>query len=116
MKAAYSAVAWGWTSHAATRAPMPWVAEVTGVDPTRRYQRQFVRGRIEHAGVRDGVSSTVTCWWTLQSGRLYQAKTITSRRGGWTTTWLTVTDDGDVTTLTEQEAERWLSDRSASTS
>lgn len=116
MKAAFTAQAWGWTPHTATRAPMPWVAEIIGSHPTYRYQRRFLNPKIEHRGARDGVSGDVHYWWTLTSGRHYQARFLTGRRGGWTTRWLAVTNDGDIVYTTEDEVTRWLSACSASTS
>lgn len=109
MKAAFSAPAYGWTSHHATRAPMPWCAEITGPDPVHRYQRRFITARVEHPWRTGDTTRPVTYWWTLDHGRLYQARWLTStRRGAWVTRWFTVTEDGDLRDLTEEEVAAWL--------
>lgn len=117
MKTAYGRRAHGWTPHAATRAPMPWVAEILGRHPTYGYQRQFITRKIDHPAARQpGADQGVWCWWTLNPGRLYQARYLTGPRGQWTTEWFTTTNDGDIRHLTEQEVEQWLNDHSTSTS
>lgn len=118
MKAAYGAVAHGWSPNRATCAPMPWVAELVGAHPAMRYERRFLPRRYDHQGARDGVSTTVTCWWTLETGRVYQARFLTAagRRGRWATRYLAVSDDGDLIDMTRGEVDQWLSACSASTS
>lgn len=119
MKAAYSARAWGWTPDRATRAPKPWVAEITGRDPAYGYQRRFLPAKRDTPAARGAQGDGVWLWWTLESGRVYQSRHLTGRRSGWTTRWLTVTDDGDVHDLTAEEVDQWLADSrnpSASTS
>ena len=107
MMAAFGARAWGWTPNPATRAPLPWVAEITGPHPTYGLARVFLPAKIDYDGVRDGVSASVHCWWTLTSSCFYQTRYLTGRRSGWTTRWLTVSDDGDVIDTTRGEVTTW---------
>lgn len=108
MKAAFSAVAYGWTSYRATRAPMPWVAKLNGFHPTHNYQRQFMPFKADHLGARPGAGTDVIYWWTLSSGDLYQARYLTGRRSGWVTRWMTVDDGGTIVTLAREEVDQCL--------
>jgi hypothetical protein len=116
VKAAFGTRAWGWTPNRATCAPLPWVAEITGPHPVYGLARRFLRAKLDHDGARDGVSASVHCWWTLASSRFYQARYLTGKRSGWTTRWLTVSDDGDVIDTSREEVTTWANACSASTS
>ena len=113
MKAALGFRAYGWTPHGATRAPMPWVAELVGVDPRYGFVRRFLPRRLDHLGARGGPDE-VWAWFTLTSGGLYEARFLTGRKGGWGVRWVTVTDDGDVVDLPRDDIVRQLTQRACS--
>lgn len=127
MKAAFSAEAIGLTTSdeitafvfAMTREfhqmNRPWVAEITGVSLKYRYARTFLRGKADYKGSNSKGTRGVWMWWTLESGHIYEAKYRTSWNR-WEHRFLTVTDDGDIKDLTEEEVWEWLKKASASTS
>lgn len=116
MKAAFGVQAHGWTPHAATCAPKPWVAEIYGIDSTYGYCRRFVPHKTDHPAARGHRDSGVWFWWTLTSGCYYQARYLTTRRGNWTTRWITVTPTGEVRDIVEEEVRQWANACSESTS
>lgn len=90
---------------------LPWVAEITGTDPRFGLRRVFVRGKFDCRGAsRDGTRG-VLAWWTLESGKVYQARYRTTWRqlpdDAWVTRWLFVTGAGDVVDIPEEEAWQW---------
>lgn len=93
----------------------PWCAEVTGLDPKFGYARTFVAPRRDYSCANSVGSRGVHFWWTLEAGRLYQMCSRESWNGGMNRRWLTVTADGDVRELTQEEVDRWLSNHSVST-
>jgi hypothetical protein len=93
----------------------PWVAEVTGTDPRFGLRREFLRPRRDYRDASRTGERGVGCWWTLESGRLYQARyRVTWDQ--WVTRFVTVTQDGEVADVSEQEALAWASAISAPTS
>lgn len=99
----------------ANRRNRPWVAELLGFDLRYTYRREFVRPKIDYTHANSRGTRGVWFWWTLDSGRVYEAR-YRSTWTQWHHRWLTVTADGDLKDLTEEEVRQWLSDRSASTS
>lgn len=93
----------------------PWVAEITGTDPRYGLAREFLVPRRDYRDASRSGERGVRCWWTLESGRLYQARCrVTWDR--WVTRYLTVTPEGDIADVSEQEATAWASGISAPTS
>lgn len=93
----------------------PWVAEVTGTDPWYGLARRFLRPRRDYRHANGSGERGAECWWTLESGRLYQARyRVTWDQ--WVTRYLTVTPAGEVASVTEEEAMAWASAISAPTS
>lgn len=125
MKAAFSAEAIGlgpvprWDTHLppgwASDRRLPWVAEIAGTDPRYGLAREFVPRKLDYRDANRSGQRGVTCWWTLESGRLYQARYRVTW-GEWATRWLTVDEDGEIRDLSEEEARRWASGISAATS
>lgn len=94
---------------------LPWVAEITGTDPRYRLARTFLPRKLDCRDANRKGNRGVQCWWTLESGHLYQARYRVTRNK-WVTRYLTVTQDGDIADITEQEALAWASGISAATS
>lgn len=94
----------------------PWCAEIAGRCPRYGVRREFLPARYDYSAANSVGSRGVYAWWTLESGRLYQMASRESWNGGMTRRWLTVTDNGDVCEIGDEEAQRWLNDHSASTS
>lgn len=94
----------------------PWCAEITGRDPTYGYARQFLPPRYDYSQANSVGSRGIYAWWTIETGRLYQMSSRQSWTGGMERRWLVVDEDGDTRELTQEEADRWLNDHSASTS
>jgi len=96
--------------------PRPWVAEIVGRHPRYKYERRFLRPRIDYRKASSTANRGVWFWWTLESGRIYEIWRRTSWRYGRDHRFVTVTEDGDIQDLTREEVDAWLSARSASTS
>jgi hypothetical protein len=125
VKAAFSAEAiglgpvprWGTRvapGHSADRR-LPWVAEITGTDPRYGLAREFLPRKLDCRDANRSGERGVTCWWTLESGRLYQARYRVAWNK-WVTRWLTVSEDGDIRDVGEEEARQWANGISAAMS
>jgi len=85
----------------------PWLARLTGYDPDYGLRRVFLRPKEDWLDANRKGTRGVQCWWTLELNEVYEAC--------WRQTWnselrefLRVTPEGDVTTITREEAEAWL--------
>ena len=126
MKAAFRAeaiglgpLAGGWSSHAApghkADRRQPWVAEITGLHPRFGFAREFVPRKTDYRDASRSGERGAMCWWTLESGRLYEARyRVTWDK--WVTRYLTVSESGEISDLTEEEVRACLSAISAATS
>lgn len=94
----------------------PWVAELVALSERYGYARAFVRHKADYRQANSRGTRGIWFWWTLESGRVYEAKYRVTRSGGWVHRFVTVTDDGDIKDLTEEEVKACLSKDSASTS
>lgn len=86
----------------------PWVAELTGWNPSYGYDRDFLRAKADYSGANSRETRGVQFTWTLQLDRVYEA--------WWMRSWsdhqrayLRVTPEGDVRRIGREEAEAWLS-------
>jgi hypothetical protein len=91
------------------RMARPWVAEIVGPDDRYGWRRRFLSHKADYRQANGGGTRGVWFWWTLESGRVYEAK--------YRTTWslssimqrfLTVDDDGEIKDLTEDEVREWM--------
>lgn len=85
----------------------PWVAELTGLCPTRGLQRRFLKPHRDYMGANSRGSRGVWCYWTLDAGHLYE----TRYRSTWDRhhhRYLMVTADGEIADVTEEEVHTWL--------
>lgn len=85
----------------------PWLAEVTGYDPTYGYQRKFLRPRHDWRTATGRRGHRMDYCWTLRLNKVYEAWWPDgSRRSG--RAFLRATPDGDVTEISEEEVTGWL--------
>lgn len=96
--------------------PRPWLAEIVGLHRRYRFERRFLPYKIDYSQASGTGNRGVWFWWTLESGRVYETWYRTSWQYGRQRRYLTVTDDGQIKDLTEDEVRAWLSGRSTSTS
>lgn len=88
------------------RPNQPWVAEITGPDPTYTYQRRFVRGKKDYSKANSKGSRGVYLWFLLESGRVYEV----NERKTWSTTeryFCRVADDGEIIRMSREEVAAW---------
>jgi len=88
--------------------PRPWVAEIVGVCPRYRFERVFLPPRIDYSNASSTGNRGVWFWWTLSSGRVYEAWRKTSWRYGRDRQFMSVTEEGDIRILSEEEVIAWL--------
>jgi hypothetical protein len=93
----------------------PWVAEITGLDERSGLARTFLPRRLDYREANRSGDRGVSAWWTLESGRLYQARRRVTRTR-WETLFLAVTGAGEIRDVGEEEALAWASAISAPTS
>jgi hypothetical protein len=127
VKAAFGAEAIGWQdadlatvlmrcmSSGYSDPDRPWLAEITGPSDRYRYARTFLQAKTDYKDANSKGTRGIWFWWTLETGRIYETRYRTSW-SRWEHRFIAVTDDGDVTDLTEEEVRAWLSKGSASTS
>lgn len=85
----------------------PWVAEVTGKYPSGKLQRTFVRSNRDYSRANSKGSRGVYLWFVIESEKLYEVH----ERVSWKNSrnyFCAVTENGDIKTLTDQEATEWL--------
>lgn len=85
------------------RPAMPWVAEVTGLSERYGLAREFLRPRYDYREANRTAARGVRAWWTLEEGRVYQARYRVTR-DKWVTRWLTVTPAGEIAQITGDQA------------
>lgn len=95
----------------------PWLAEIVGPHPRYRFERLFLPARVDYAQSSSTGNRGVWFWWTLEAGKVYQARHRTSWGAGYQDRYLSIEEtSGDLVDLTVEEVLTWLSDRSALTS
>lgn len=85
----------------------PWVARLAGLSDRYRYDREFVQAKADYREANSRGTRGVWFWWTLESGNVYETRYRTSWER-WTHRFLTVTPEGDVVDLTEEEVRTCL--------
>lgn len=93
----------------------PWVAEIVGYHERWRYDRRFLRPKVDYSQANSTRSRGMWFWWTLESGHFYQADYQTTWHDR-TRKFLIVTEDGDLSDATEEEVRAWLDATSGLTS
>jgi hypothetical protein len=87
----------------------PWIAEIFGTDKNFKFKRNFLKGNWQRKRSNSTGSRGVEIWFTLVSGKLYEAKSFKSWRSI-DRYFCIITNDGNVNRLTEIEAMEWLKD------
>lgn len=85
------------------RSSRPWVAEITGTSGRYGLERRFLPHRNDWRAANRKATRGVMFWWTLEEGRLYQARYRRSR-SDWVTEFIRVTGAGEVERVPDEEA------------
>lgn len=112
MKAAFGCEVTGQPSEVLWRRNLrrhrPWVTEIVGRDELHGVKRRFLDGKNDYNGVNKRDTRGAVRWFTLESGRLYEACTYV----GWCEMqrcFVTVDPDrGDVVEVPAREVPAWL--------
>ncbi len=90
--------------------PRQWVAEITGRSPRFKYERQFLRGKIDYSKSNSVGTRGVYAYYILEDGKVYDVcSPQTWRRND---RYYCIVKDGQQVRLTEEDVDRWLKDRS----
>jgi hypothetical protein len=90
------------------RRHQPWCAEITGISERYGFDREFLDAKTDYAAANRKGTRGVMFWWTLESGHYYEAKYRVTRDRA-VRRFLAVSDDGEITDLTEAEVRACLS-------
>lgn len=82
--------------------PSAWVAEITGADPKYKFKREFLRFKKDYSRANSVGSRGVYANYILESGKIYDIKEHKDRY------YCTVTDNGNIVRLSEDEVKEWL--------
>lgn len=85
----------------------PWVARITGLSAEYEYHREFLRAKQDWTQANHSGSRGVFFVYTLTEGEFYQAYRRTSRTRE-ERLFLTVTADGEVVQVEQEEVDQWL--------
>lgn len=116
MKAMFMAEAIGWSRSRGDHYSLdwaerlPWLAQIVGLSARYGLDREFLSPKIDYSRANSKATRGVYYCWTLESGQIYE----TSYPVSWKRTerkFLTVTDDGEIVTITRQEVDAWLARR-----
>jgi len=84
-----------------------WVAEITGLDEKYKYKRKFLPAKKDYRDANKNASEGVTAEYILASGHIYEVKHSITRYQA-ERYFCTVSDNGEILKLTEQEVIDWL--------
>ena len=59
----------------------PWIAEITGMHPTYRFERRFVKGQKDYSAGNSKGSRGVMLYFVVEEGRPYEVSKRTSWKG-----------------------------------
>jgi hypothetical protein len=85
----------------------PWVAELVGRYPSKKYIRNFLQGSINYEKSNGCGSRGVELSFILETDRLYQVHNNVSWKKS-VDRFFAVTEAGDLKELTVDEAMEWL--------
>lgn len=92
--------------------PSSWVAEVTGFSIKYGYDRCFLKGKRDYSRANSVGSRGVFNEYLLESGRIYDIKSQVSWKNSYRY-FCTVTEDGDIKTISASEVNKMLREREA---
>lgn len=90
----------------------PWVAEILGRHPHFKLDRRFLKSNRDYSRANSKGSRGVYLWYVLESDHLYEVNARVSWKNS-NRYFCSVTEDGDIYTLNDEEVEEWLSVLSA---
>lgn len=82
--------------------PSAWVAEITGLDHKYKYKRNFLPYKKDYSRSNSVGSRGVYAVYILETGKIYEIKDHKDRY------YCTVTDNGNIVRLSEDEVKEWL--------
>ena len=85
----------------------PWVAEIIGRHPHFKLDRKFLRANRDYSRANSKGSRGVYLWYILESDHLYEVRSRVSWKNSHRY-FCSVTEFGDIYTLTNEEVEEWL--------
>lgn len=85
----------------------PWIAEITGMHPTYRFNRRFVKAQKDYSAGNSKGSRGVILHFVVEEGRPYEVSKRTSWKGS--NHYFFRVQDGLEVKLTEQEVLQCLS-------
>jgi len=88
-----------------------WVAEITGLHPKFKFDRRFLRGNKDYSESNSKGSRGVYMYFMLESGKYYHVKAAVSWKNS-DRYFATVSKDGDIVRVAEDEIKKWLNDQS----
>ncbi len=92
-----------------------WVAEIRGTHPKYKYDRAFLRCKKDYRNANSVGSRGVYAHYILEEDKIYEV----SEPRSWKRIdryFCSVTPQGDIERMTEEEVQAWLRNRSESTS
>jgi len=85
---------------------MPWVCEITGIDPQYKYKRVFVRGKKDYSSANSIGSRGIYRYFMLEENHVYEAFERTSWKSS--RRYFCRAEQGDVIKMSEEEVLEWL--------
>jgi len=82
----------------------PWVARITGLWPSGKFQREFLRGTNDYSEANSKGSRGVFVWYTLESGNYYDVYELVSWKND-DRYLCTVTEEGEIKIVDEKEIQ-----------
>lgn len=91
--------------------PKPWVAKITGKDPTYKYKREFLKSNKDYTHANSKGSRGIYLNYILESGNAYEINSqLTWNK--WERYFCYVDDNGDIIRINKDGIDKWLQNRS----
>lgn len=88
------------------RTPTPWVARITGVDPSGQFKREFVKPHVDYSEANSVGSRGVFYFFAVEEGRAYEVYERTSWKSS--DRYFVYADLGRLHRLSRDEVIKWL--------
>jgi len=83
-----------------------WVARITGASPARGFHYEYLKPSVDYTHANSKGTRGVMLYFILESGQVYHVQ-HTPSWGRTAQYFCRVTDDGDIETISREEALRW---------
>lgn len=84
-----------------------WVAQIVGTNPKWKYERKFLKPKKDYRKSNSTGSRGIYLWYILDADQVYEIKRpISCKR--FERFFFTVTNDGSIKKITEDEVNEWL--------